>query len=192
MELSEHDQRVLLSLARASIASALGIDAAEPDNLSAGSLQEPAGAFVTLRQAGELRGCIGYVEPRYPLAETVRQVARKAAFEDPRFRPVARTEFDTIDIEVSVLSALQRVSSTEEIEVGRHGLVIEADLARGLLLPHVATEYSWTREEFLYHTCLKAGLPSDSWKRPDVRLFTFTTQTFSEKMRGSKSHGEHS
>ena len=136
--------------------------------------------FVTLRQGKELRGCIGYVEPRLPLANAVAEVAQKAAFEDPRFAPLDSDELTTIDIEISVLSPLEKVENVEEIEVGKHGLVIEAGMLKGLLLPHVAVEYGWSREQFLNHAALKAGLPAEAWHNRRTRLFAFTTETFSE------------
>lgn len=143
-------------------------------------LLERRGLFVTLRHQGDLRGCIGYVEPKLPLYRAAEEIARKAAFEDPRFPPLRRDEASEVEIEISVLSPLEEVRDIAEIEVGKHGLVIEAGTLRGLLLPHVATEYHWNREEFLSHVALKAGLPPESWKQREIRMYTFTTNTFSE------------
>lgn len=180
MHLGDEDKRELLQIARASIEVTL-------DNLEKTSkrdltpaLKEPRGVFVTLRQEGDLRGCIGYVEPNLPLADAVREVAAKAAVEDPRFLPLTRRELDTTEIEISVLSPLSRVDDPASIEVGLHGVVVDAGFTRGLLLPSVAVEYHWTREQFLDHTATKAGLPPEIWRTGQVRIFTFTTETFSE------------
>ncbi len=144
-------------------------------------LREPAGVFVTLELHRELRGCIGYVEPVLPLAEATREVAAKAALEDPRFDPVTSGELSEIEIEISVLSPLHEIHSPDEVTVGVHGLVLESGFRRGLLLPQVATDYGWDRFEFLSHTARKAGLPPDAWKRPGARLSTFTVERFSEQ-----------
>jgi len=180
MELSKDDKKELLRIARCSIDSALkhtGVEIPEP---SAGAMCEPCGAFVTLRSHKDLRGCIGYIEARLPLYKTVEEVARKADFEDPRFPPLSSEELSEVEIEISVLSPLQKISDVKEIEVGRHGLVIDAGYTRGLLLPQVATEYGWDRDQFLSHTARKAGLPSDAWKHRGVDLYTFTSNVFSE------------
>ncbi|MBI2620299.1 MAG: AmmeMemoRadiSam system protein A [Ignavibacteriales bacterium] len=180
MHLGDDEKRTLLRLAREHIESVLQkLPPPFPSSISA-ALQEPTGVFVTLRKEGDLRGCIGYVEARVPLIQAVSEVALKTAFEDPRFAPVGRQEMNDIEIEISVLSLLTEVKDFQEIEVGRHGLVIESGFARGLLLPHVATEHLWDREQFLTHTALKAGLPADSWKTGQARVFSFTTVTFSE------------
>ncbi|MBM4169310.1 MAG: AmmeMemoRadiSam system protein A [Ignavibacteria bacterium] len=180
MDLTPHEKKELLELARRTIESALhGI----PKNVSpvlSPNLSKPSGAFVTLRDEGELRGCIGYVEPRVPLSTAIQEVSLKAAFEDPRFSPVTADELDRLDIEISVLSPLTTVDDYHDIVVGVHGLVVDAGYTRGLLLPHVATEFLWTREQFLDHTCAKAGLPPETWKEGSVKIYQFTTSTFSE------------
>lgn len=181
MPYSADEKRALLTLARASISRALGRDVPIPSGLEAAHLNEPLGVFVTLRMGEELRGCIGFVDARLPLQEAVREVAVKAATEDPRFPPLARSELSDLELEISVLSSLKPVDSTDQIVIGTHGLIVDAGHARGLLLPHVATEYGWSREEFLNHTCLKAGLPSLRWKQPGLTLYSFTTDTFSDK-----------
>ncbi|MFH0990485.1 MAG: AmmeMemoRadiSam system protein A [bacterium] len=180
MNLTNAEKKELLTIARSSIAS--GVKGARNQNPSPSSdtLQIPCGAFVTLKLHGELRGCIGYIEPRVPLYKTIGDVARKAAFEDPRFLPLLESEFNEIEIEISVMSPLQEISDPEEIIVGTHGLVVDAGYTRGLLLPQVATEYGWNRDTFLMHTCKKAGLPGDAWQKKNVTLFIFTSAVFSE------------
>jgi AmmeMemoRadiSam system protein A len=180
MHLSVDDKKELLRIARESIALAIHERPAREFAPTSSTLKEHCGAFVTLHLRGELRGCIGYIEARFPLCETVEEVAAKAALEDPRFLPLTVEEFEDVDIEISVLSPLQRISNVDEIEVGKHGLVIEGGYARGLLLPQVATEYGWGRDLFLSQTCRKAGLPSDAWKKKGVTISVFTSEVFSE------------
>lgn len=179
MDLNEHEKKLLLGIARSSIEAAARREQWKPQDVP-GSLKVPRGAFVTIRQAGELRGCIGFIEARLPLHRSIAEVAGKAATEDPRFPPVSRDEVGSLEIEISVLSDLTPVRDIQEIEVGRHGLVLEAGWVRGLLLPQVAVEYGWNREEFLNHTAQKAGLSPDAWKSGRLRISTFTTETFSE------------
>jgi AmmeMemoRadiSam system protein A len=185
MALTDEERKALLQIARKSIESVLLHRPTKDLSGLQGELRELRGVFVTLKRHGELRGCIGYVEPRLPLAEAVQEVAQKAAFEDPRFLPLTMEEWPDVDIEISILSPLERVTDVQEIEVGKHGLVIDAGFTRGLLLPQVATEYHWDREQFLRHTAIKAGLPPDAWQKSGVRLYTFTTETFGETSASS-------
>jgi len=180
MQLTDEDKRLLLSVARDSIDRAVHGKEQTTIDVDRPALQARSGVFVTLEMHHELRGCIGYIEPVLPLIEATREVAVKAALEDPRFYPVTANEIRGLEIEISVLSPLREVSSIEEIEVGTHGLVLESGFNRGLLLPQVATEYGWDRTEFLDHTARKAGLSPDAWRRKGVRLFTFTVDKFSE------------
>lgn len=173
-------QRFLLQLARGAVTAAVTdgsiIKPAEVDE----AYQQSLGAFVTLTKFGQLRGCIGYPEPMLPLYQAVIQGAASAALQDPRFPAVTPAELDDLHIEISVLSPLQ-AAQAEEVEVGTHGLVIEHGRARGLLLPQVPLEWGWNRDEFLAHTCRKAGLHADAWQR-GASLFTFTAEVFSEEM----------
>jgi AmmeMemoRadiSam system protein A len=180
MELSNKDKKELLRIARDSIVASLKGKSTPPPQASSESLKEPFGAFVTLHLLGELRGCIGYIEARFPLCETVQEVAQKAALEDPRFPPLTEQELARTEIEISVLSPLRKVTDVTEIKVGTHGLVIDAGYTRGLLLPQVATEWGWGRDEFLSQTCRKAGLPADTWKKNKVTIYSFTSAVFSE------------
>jgi AmmeMemoRadiSam system protein A len=136
-------------------------------------LQAPGAAFVTITRRGQLRGCIGYVDPVKPLAEAVAHCAAAAATGDPRFPPVAAEELAFLEIEVSVLSPLRRISDPSEVQVGTHGLYISRSNQHGLLLPQVATELRWDFETFLRQTCLKAGLPEDAWRHgAEIQVFT--------------------
>jgi len=134
--------------------------------------------FVTVYKNGELRGCIGHVIARKPLIEAVSEMAEAAAFQDPRFTPVRRDELGDLKIEISVLTPLQKIQSPEEIEVGKHGLIIKQGGSMGLLLPQVATEYGWDRTAFLENTCRKAGLPRNAWKEKDAEIFVFSADVF--------------
>jgi len=172
-------QRALLTLARGAISAAVlrsRVTATPPED---DAFTRPLGVFVTLKQRGELRGCIGFPEAHVPLREAVTQAAVSAALRDPRFPPVAARELDSLRLEISVLSPLA-AAAPEEVVVGTHGLVIEHEQARGLLLPQVPVEWGWDRETFLRQICRKAGLPPDAWQR-GARLFTFTAEVFSEE-----------
>lgn len=144
------------------------------------SLMQERGAFVTLKEHGELRGCIGYSSPLKPLCLAVRDVAAMAAVEDSRFRPIAAAELPQLEYEISVMSPLRHVGDIGEIRVGTHGLVIKKGRHEGLLLPQVPVEQGWDCATFLDQTCLKAGLPDGAWKDPDADLFLFTSLVFGE------------
>jgi AmmeMemoRadiSam system protein A len=178
--LSDADAARLLRLARQAVEEcALQRAVPQVEEPEEESLRTNYGAFVTLRKAGgHLRGCIGHIEPSAPLYQTVRECAAAAASRDPRFEPVTPPELPDLRIEISVLSLLTDVRP-EEVEVGRHGLLISQGFHRGLLLPQVATEWHWNREQFLEETCLKAGLPPDAW-RHGARIQAFTAQVFGE------------
>ena len=143
-------------------------------------LEEARGAFVTLKEHGDLRGCIGYITPMKSLAETVRDVAAYAALEDTRFTPVTTQELPLLEYGISVMSPLRRVLDIKEIKVGKHGLIMKQGDIEGILLPQVPVEEHWDRDTFLVETCLKAGLPRDAWKDDDTDIFMFTAQVFGE------------
>jgi hypothetical protein len=143
-------------------------------------LEEARGAFVTLKEHGELRGCIGYITPMKSLAETVRDVASYAALEDSRFTPVVTQELPLLGYEISVMSPLRRVLDIKEIKVGRDGLIMKQGEIEGLLLPQVPVEEHWDRGTFIEETCLKAGLPRDAWKDEATDIFKFTALVFGE------------
>lgn len=183
--MTDEEKEELLRIARTSIRRALGmgLDAPAPQGSPkpAGRLAEPGGAFVTLHLQGRLRGCIGYIQSHQPVAEVVEEVARKAALQDPRFPPVTRGEVSQLHIEISLLGPIVQVHAPEEIEVGRDGLMLELGSRRGLLLPQVATEHGWGREEFLENTAWKAGLPRDAWKDPKAHIHRFAAEIFEER-----------
>jgi AmmeMemoRadiSam system protein A len=181
MPLSDDEKRELLGIARRSVESVVRGHGVPITRTTSQVLQQPCGAFVTITELGQLRGCIGYTEVARPLAEVVSEVAAKAALDDPRFPPVSEDELEEIQLDISVLSPLEKVSEVEKIEVGKHGLLLEHGYFRGLLLPQVAVEYNWDRETFLQNTARKAGLPSDAWKDKNTSLYSFTAEVFSEK-----------
>jgi AmmeMemoRadiSam system protein B/AmmeMemoRadiSam system protein A len=177
--LSATEKAALLDIARQSIAQYLEDGSLARFDVSEPELLRKSGAFVTLEQRGELRGCIGQMVATQPLYATVQQAAVSAATQDPRFPPLTLEELNQITIEISVLSPLSRVRELEDIQVGKHGLLIASGGQQGVLLPQVATEEGWTREEFLRGLCRKAGLPEDAWQH-GAALYTFTAIVFGE------------
>jgi AmmeMemoRadiSam system protein A len=176
--LTEAEKNYLRRLAMAEITARFRQPDPLPEAPAGGHLEEKRGAFVTLTKQGVLRGCIGHIQGTRPLVETIREMARAAAFSDPRFPPVAEAELDQLELEISVLTPLRLIKDVEEIKVGIHGLYIECQGYAGLLLPQVATEYDWGREEFLAHTCMKAGLSSNCWRQPETRIYIFSADIF--------------
>jgi len=187
-QLNEAEQRQLLHAARQALEAAVrhqALPGSAPETMDRrGPLGERHGAFVTLRKEGELRGCVGSVEPTMPLYETVRECAVAAALRDFRFPAVRPDELTHLHLEISVLSPLSEID-VDHIEVGRHGLVISHQGRRGLLLPQVAVEWNWNREQFLDATARKAGLPPDAWRR-GARIQAFTTQIFAESVNAAQ------
>lgn len=177
--LTAEERQALLGAAREAIAAHLG--GRHPRLPAAtGALAGKLGAFVTLhRKGGELRGCVGQMRSDGPLLDTVARMAVAAAVEDGRFAPVTAAELGTLVLEISVLGPLEPIHPAD-VEVGRDGLVVSCGSRRGVLLPQVAGEHGWDRETFLGHTCVKAGLPEDAWKKPGVELLAFTAQVFRE------------
>ena len=182
MDLTLENKRALIKIARSTLESYLSngrIPEFKPmDNI----LLEIRGAFVTLKKHGELRGCIGNIIGTKPLFETVRDMAIESATGDPRFPKVRYEELKDIEIEISVLSPLKKVSSANEIILGKHGVIVKRGFRQGVFLPQVATETGWTKEEFLSSLCThKAGLSASCWKEAGTELFIFSATVFSEK-----------
>jgi AmmeMemoRadiSam system protein A len=174
--LSDEDKKTLLDLARETVAAAASGDDLPNLRNPSGPLREKGAVFITLRSAGELRGCIGHVEAHLPLWESVRDMAAAAAGRDTRFPPVGPPEVPGLDVEISVLSPMVPIRPAE-IVVGTHGLYVKQDgRASGLLLPQVAVEWGWTPEEFLRRTFEKASLPPGD---PGATIHGFTVEHFS-------------
>ena len=180
--LNSGQRKKLLQIARSSIETYLKtkqmLQLTESDPL----LGQEIGAFVTLHEHGELRGCIGSLIGKKTLYLTVRDMAVEAAVGDPRFHSVSLPELNAIEIEVSVLSPLKRIKSVDEIKLGEHGVLIKSGINSGVFLPQVATETGWSKEEFLSQLCAqKAGLLPEAWKNKTTEIYTFTADVFSEK-----------
>lgn len=182
-EPSGEERGLLLRAARAAIEAHLrGVDFQAPAGAEArGALALKSGAFVTLKRRadGELRGCVGLMRAERPLVETVVAMAVAAATEDGRFEPVTLEQLPGLAIEISALGPMRPIRP-EDVEVGRHGLLISLGRRRGVLLPQVPLEQGWDRETFLAHTCWKAGLPEDAWRDPSAELLGFTATVFGE------------
>jgi AmmeMemoRadiSam system protein A len=173
------DRALLLRIARDAIAAHVA-EALQPAHGLRGVLGRTAGAFVSLHNQGDLRGCIGHIEHNDPLGWVIPRCAVAACSSDPRFAPVSSSELATIDIEISLLGMLETIQGAADVEIGRHGLLVEQGWNRGLLLPQVATEWGWDGATFLAQTCHKAGLPRDAWTR-GARLWRFEAEVFGER-----------
>ncbi len=182
MTISTEDRATLLALARGAVASAVtGTPASLPEDAPA-LLREERGCFVTLTNQGRLRGCIGTFHPRGPLREMIVEMARAAAC-DPRFvtNPITPGELPQLAVEVSILSPLEKTSTPERLEIGKHGIYIVCGGRSGCFLPEVATDQGWDAEQFLSYCCAhKAGLPADAWRGPDAEAYLFTSEKFGE------------
>jgi AmmeMemoRadiSam system protein A len=181
---SEEDRRSLLQSARQAIIEAISQSQVPSEIPKHGIFGERRGVFVTLHVRGRLRGCIGAIECNQPLGESIVRCAAGAALRDPRFSPLRLEELEELDIEISILSPPAPIQP-EEIEIGRHGLLVVYETQRGILLPQVATEHRFNREQFLEETCRKAGLPPQAWSQGEVRIFGFTCEVFAEGQRHS-------
>lgn len=182
MQLTDDEKKTLLKVARSALTAFVN------NNtdigfipISSERLEEQRGVFVSLKNNGNLRGCIGVFASKKPLYTTVMEMAISAGVNDTRFPRVTAGELDDIDIEVSVLSPLEEIKDVSLIEVGRHGIYMMLGMRfRGVLLPQVAVENGWDREEFLENTCRKAGLKPGSWKSGEIRIYRFEADIFSE------------
>ena len=184
MELSFEEKEILLKTARESILQEFSeSDIAMVDYKAYPKLKMELGAFVTLKIDENLRGCIGYIIARKPLFETIVDASKQSAFADPRFPELSREELDEVTIEISVLSQFESIKSYDEIEVGKHGLLLDEG-GRAVLLPQVATEQNFNRSQFLTALCHKAGLYGNYWKERMLDIKVFTALVFSEEKKG--------
>jgi AmmeMemoRadiSam system protein A len=183
--LAMREKRALLRMARASVQCAVAgtppRGGVEREASLPRALLEPRGVFVSLHTVlgHRLRGCIGCIDARVPLADAVIENAHAAATRDPRFEPVRADEVEDLDIEISVLGPLEDVQDAGEVKVGRHGVGIARDGRRGILLPQVPVQLGWDRDEFLDNACRKADLPPDAWRR-GASIQRFEAEVFSE------------
>ena len=175
-------QDTLIKIARETLESFIRTGKIPDFNVPDPLLKEKRGVFVTLNSNGRLRGCIGYIMPVEELYKAVSRMAIQSATEDPRFSPVRADELNDIDIEISVLSVPTKVAGADEIQLGKHGVIVKRGFRQGVFLPQVATETGWTKEEFLNRLCAdKAGLPANAWKDKTTELSVFSAQVIEEK-----------
>jgi MEMO1 family protein len=175
---SQEEKELLRSIALHAIRSRCFHEPMPDIPVASEKLKERRGAFVCLHKGGDLRGCMGMIEPRAPLHETIKNMAVEAAFGDPRFCALAPDELEDLDLEISVLTPLERMGNPERLEIGKHGLLIRKGPHSGLLLPQVATEHGLDRAGFLEWTCKKAGLPKNAWKDPKADIYIFSADIF--------------
>jgi uncharacterized protein len=177
--LGSREKRFLLDIARRALVAS--VERRESlANLPESGPTEYGGVFVSLHRRGRLRGCIGQIGANQPLVHAVAHSAKSAALEDPRFSPVRIDELNEIEVELSVLSVPAQIS-LDEIEPGRHGLMVSRGHHRGVLLPQVATQFHWGAQRFLEETCAKAGIDRTAWRDPETRVEGFTAEVFNEK-----------
>ena len=188
--ITPEEGELLVKLARKTIETCIRSGGKPKAPEVSGELREPRGVFVTLTKGGALRGCIGHPIPTMPLINAVVDTAISSATADPRFPRVAEEELPELEVEVSVLTLpeLIEVKNPREypnhVEIGKHGLVMERGINRGLLLPQVPIEWKWNAEEYLSQTCVKAGMAPDCWLEGGVRISRFEAQVFAEKKPG--------
>ena len=185
--LDKSDKSTLLKLARRTLEIYFKQEPVETVQADRPELLEYKGAFVTLHQGEDLRGCIGQLQPDRELYKVVQHCTLGAAFEDSRFPPLQHEELEGLDIEISVLTPFSRIKDIDEITVGKHGLYIVQGYYRGLLLPQVAEQYGWDSNTFLEQTCYKAGLNESAWKDPRTEIYIFEADIFSEHATGEET-----
>jgi AmmeMemoRadiSam system protein B/AmmeMemoRadiSam system protein A len=181
-DLSKSDKDMLMNIARTTIE--YRVKGKNPPEFEVESpiLKEKRGAFVTIHKHGQLRGCIGYIEAIKPLYVTIQEMAEAAALKDSRFPPVTPEELSSLDLEISVLTPLRKIEDINEIQVGRHGILLKRGYHQGVFLPQVATEQGWDRTTFLNQICFKAGMPdTNCWKAKDAEIYVFSADVFEEK-----------
>jgi uncharacterized protein (TIGR00296 family) len=185
MLLTTDEGKMALQMARGAIEYAVG-KKPKPALALTPVFNDKRGVFVTLTRAGQLRGCIGFPYPVMQLGDAIEDAAVAAATGDPRFPPLRKDELTLIRVEVTILTVPTPLKGDprnrpEQVEVGRHGLIVRGRGTSGLLLPQVATEYCWDSPTFLDHTCIKSGLPEDCWMNPNIEVLTFEGQIFTEQ-----------
>lgn len=181
--MTEKQKRALLNVARKVIEATVRGERTSQFESEDPLFNEQRGCFVTIHNHGDLRGCIGNFQPSQPLLQTISEMA-VAATQDYRFaaNPLTPRELAEIDIEISVLSPLERTDDPLSLELGKNGIYIKRGMAGGCFLPQVATETGWSKEEFLSNCCAgKAGMAPDAWKLPDTEVLLFTAEVFGEK-----------
>jgi AmmeMemoRadiSam system protein A len=179
--MNETQQKTLLKIARDTVEAVVKGQQEKTTDCEDAELNAPCGCFVTLKNHEQLRGCIGQFISDKPLIELVTDMAQASATGDPRFldNPITEEELNELDIEISVLSPLQKTDDPLSLRLGTDGIYIKSGSASGCFLPQVATETGWNKEEFLSYCCShKAGLPADAWKDPRTDVYLFTADVF--------------
>ena len=177
--LNNEEKKEILMVSRKTLNSYISDGVIPKFNFDNEKYKLKCGGFVTLNKDGNLRGCIGYIEPFKPLLETIIEMTINASTKDPRFSPVSSEELEKIKIDISILSPLEKIEDIDKIIVGKHGILIRKGRYSGVLLPQVATEWGWERKTFIEQTCNKAGLPIDSYKE-GADIYIFSAQIFGE------------
>ena len=178
--LKSKEKKILLDIAHKAIVAVVREEDTTPEPREEKALNTRSGCFVTIKLNEELRGCIGNFQSDLPLFKEVAEMASASACKDPRFYPLQEDEINNISIDISVLSSLEKIDTIDSIEIGTHGIYLEKGYYRGVLLPQVATEHNWDRETFLKQTCIKAGLPTDSWEAEETDIYIFSAEVFSD------------
>ncbi|MCH3917225.1 MAG: AmmeMemoRadiSam system protein A [Spirochaetia bacterium] len=174
--MTTEERKVLLELARNAVKEHLGLPFKEPEIKG---LEEKRGAFVTLNEGKDLRGCIGYIIGIKPLYKQIPMLAVEAAFADPRFPPVRKEEYSLLSFEISILSVPRTIAELDEFVLHRDGIILTVGSYRAVFLPQVADETGWSKQEMLDALSRKAGLPADAWKSRNAIFQTFTAEVFS-------------
>jgi len=179
--MNDTQRHTLLKLARDTVKAVVSGGQPPAPTSDDPELNAPCGCFVTLKNRGRLRGCIGQFTSDRPLIELVVEMAKASATSDPRFltNPILPREFEHLDVEISVLSPLEQTDDPLSLRLGIDGIYIKKGFASGCFLPQVVDETGWTKEEFLSCCCShKAGLPEDAWKDPETEVYLFTAEVF--------------
>jgi len=184
--MNDAQKQILLKVARDTVEAVIRREPIENPQSDDPELNAPCGCFVTLKNQGRLRGCIGQFISESPLIELVAEMAKSSATGDPRFfaDPISAGELDQLDVEISVLSPLQRTDEPLSLRLGVDGIYIKKGRTSGCFLPQVATETGWSKEEFLSYCCAhKAGLAADAWRDPETEVYLFTADVFGAEFK---------
>jgi len=179
--MNDNQKQILLKVARDTVKAVIAGGAMPKPQLSDPELNAHCGCFVTLKNGEQLRGCIGQFTSDGPLIELVVEMAKASSTSDPRFfsDPITADELEQLDVEISVLSPLQKTDDPLSLRLGVDGIYIKRGCASGCFLPQVATETGWSKKEFLSYCCAhKAGLPADAWKDPETDVYLFSAEVF--------------
>lgn len=184
--MNDAQKKTLLKVARDTVTAAIKKQPVDKPQSDDPELNAPCGCFVTLKNHGRLRGCIGQFISESPLIELIAEMAKASATSDPRFfaQPISTGELDKLDVEISVLSPLQRTTDPLSLKLGIDGIYIKKGRASGCFLPQVAKETNWSKEEFLSYCCAhKAGLPPNAWQDPQTEVYLFTADVFGAEFK---------